>query len=73
MYRKIIDVVTKASLSVQLPKEYLYKQIEVIAFELENGIKKPTNKDFNEAISFFDSLNVDMNNFKFDRNDANKR
>lgn len=73
MYRKIIDVVTKASLSVQLPKEYLYKQIEVIAFELENGIKEPTNKDFNEAISFFDSLNVDMNNFKFDRNDANKR
>lgn len=66
-------MVSEENLSVQLPKEYLNKQIEVIAFELSNNVEKPTDSDFRNAISFFDSLNVNMNNFKFDRDEANQR
>ncbi|MFP5039733.1 hypothetical protein [Parasediminibacterium sp. JCM 36343] len=73
MYRKIIDVLSEDNLQVQLPKEYLNKQVEVIAFELDEDIKGKPAKEFDEAISFFDSLNVDMRNFKFNRDEANER
>ena len=73
MYRKIIDVVNEENLFIQLPKEYLNKQIEVIAFEVENTNEKVDKKKFNDAMAFFDTLNVDMSNFKFDRDEANER
>ena len=73
MYRKIIDVVNEENLFIQLPKEYLNKQVEVIAFEVENTNEKVDKKKFNDAMAFFDTLNVDMSNFKFDRDEANKR
>lgn len=73
MYRKIIDMVSEEKLSVQLPKEYLNKQVEVIAFELNNHVEKTSDSDFTNAIAFFDSLNVNMNNFKFNRDEANQR
>jgi hypothetical protein len=73
MYRKIIDVVNEENLFIQLPKEYLNKQVEVIAFEVENTNEKVDKKKFNDAMAFFDTLNVDMSNFKFDRDEANER
>lgn len=73
MYRKIIDVVNEENLFIQLPKEYLNKQVEVIAFEVENTNEKVDKKKFNDAMAFFDTLNVDMSNFKFDRDEANNR
>ena len=73
MYRKIIDVVNEENLFIQLPKEYLNKQVEVIAFEVEKINEKVDKKKFNDAMAFFDTLNVDMSNFKFDRDEANKR
>lgn len=73
MYRKIIDVVNEENLFIQLPKEYLNKQVEVIAFEVENTNEKVDKKKFNDAMAFFSTLNVDMSNFKFDRDEANER
>ena len=73
MYRKIIDVVNEENLFIQLPKEYLNKQVEVIAFEVEKINEKVDKKKFNDAMAFFDTLNVDMSNFKFDRDEANER
>ena len=35
--------------------------------------EKVDKKKFNDAMAFFDTLNVDMSNFKFDRDEANKR
>ena len=73
MYRKIIDVVNEENLFIQLPKEYLNKQVEVIAFEVESINEKVDKKKFNDAMAFFSTLNVDMSNFKFDRDEANER
>ncbi len=73
MYRKIIDVVNEENLFIQLPKEYLNKQVEVIAFEVEKTNEKIDKKKFEEAMAFFSTLNVDMSNFKFNRDEANER
>jgi len=73
MYRKIIDVVNEENLFIQLPKEYLNKQVEVIAFELGGNTNEIDDKKFKEAMAFFSTLNVDMSNFKFDRDEANER
>lgn len=73
MYRKIFKAESEEDLLVKLPGEYLNKEIEVIAFQLSEedyAVKKQRAK---EAIEFFDTLNVDMSNFKFDRDEANAR
>ena len=73
MYRKIIEAEKKEDLTIQLPAQYLNKRVEVIAFELEEPSEKSGTKDFSDAIAFFDSIQVDMSDFKFNREEANER
>ena len=75
MYRKIFKAESKQDLLVELPGEYLNKQIEVIAFQLgDDDITTAEEKgDLDEAMKFFDSIHADMSNFKFNRDEANER
>ena len=60
MYRKIFDAVSEEDLTVQLPKEYLNKKVEIIAFELANEkISVPDEvNDFSDAETFFEACNA---------------
>ena len=74
MYRRIIKVVKEDDLQMQLPKEYLNKEVEVIAFELnENDEQEKKRQEVNEAIAFFKSISVDISDFKFNRDEANEQ
>lgn len=73
MYRKIIKAEKEDDLNIQLPKEYLNKEVEVIAFEVEERNDAIKRKEIEEAIAFFRSVSVDMSDFKFNRDEANER
>ncbi len=73
MFRKIFKAESKKDLLVELPAEYLNKQVEVIAFQVDEEdffVKKQQAK---EAIDFFNTIQADMSDFKFDRDEANAR
>ncbi|MHA4742385.1 hypothetical protein [Dyadobacter sp. MSC1_007] len=75
LVREII-VPTSNSYTLTLPDEMVGKQVEVIAFEVENSpLSAPTGKSKIDQITdiraiFKDSL-VDLSGFKFDRDEAN--
>ncbi len=82
MYRSIITP-KETKLTIELPYEMVGKAVEVLAFEIEKK-ETPTEKPedlpvgrrkrtFEEAIAFWDSMAVDMSNFKFNREEANER
>ncbi len=73
MYRKIIKVEKEEDLRIELPKEYLNKEVEVTASEIEDASYEQKRKNVKEAIDFFNKISVDMSNFKFDRDEANER
>lgn len=73
MYRKIFKAESKEDLSIELPDEYLNKNIEVIAFQVGDDDYAVKKQNAKEAIEFFNTLQVDMSNFKFDRDEANAR
>ncbi len=72
MFRKIIKIEKEEDLTVELPKEYLHKEIEVTAEEVEDVFAEK-RKLAKEATDFFNSISVDMSNFKFNRDEANER
>lgn len=82
MFRTIITP-KETTLTIELPDQMVGKTVEVIAFEIEkNGetIVKPEDlveskpkRTFEEAVAFWDSMAVDMSNFKFNREEANER
>jgi hypothetical protein len=82
MYRAIITP-KETTLTIELPDQLVGKSVEVIAFEIEKneaGIMKPEDskpikrkRTFEEAVAFWDSIAVDMTNFKFNREEANER
>ncbi|MCE7065610.1 hypothetical protein [Dyadobacter sp. CY326] len=70
LIREII-VPTGNSYTINLPDEMIGKQVEVIAFEIEN-------RSFDEKIDKMAKLNdslqdlkIDLSNYKFDRDEAN--
>lgn len=60
---------------LHLPDGYVGKTVEVIAFEIgekeEVSVAKPSASD--AARAFFESIQVDMSGFRFNRDDANER
>jgi len=60
----------KQTISFDIPKDYVGKQIEVIAFAKGEGITKeqPTKKKVS-----FTVLHVDTKDYKFNRDEANER
>ena len=78
MYRKIFIPQDESNLiiQIQLPKSYLNKAVEVVAFE----VGKDDENEFAErkeaakkATDFFRTINIDTTGYKFDRNEANER
>ncbi len=69
MIRKVITA-DKNILSLPLPENFIGKQVEVIAFTLDEPVKqnkKPSAKDV------FKALKLDTKGYKFDRDEANSR
>ncbi len=57
---------------LELPDEYVGKQVEVIAFTLEeNNASAKSAAD--DALQFYDSIRIDLSDYKFDRDEANER
>ncbi len=76
MYRKVFVAETASQLTINLPIEYLNKGVEVIAFEIEDNLDSAylnKKKAAQTAIQFFNTLQFDMSDFKFDRDEANER
>ena len=70
MIRTIITSNTQ-TVYFNIPKDYVGKELEVIAFTKEEGIEeeKPLGKKF----ASFDAIKIDTTNFKFNRDEANER
>ena len=70
MIRTIITPNTQ-TVHFNIPKDYVGKELEVIAFTKEEGMEeeKPSSKKF----ASFDAIKIDTKNFKFNRDEANER
>lgn len=81
MYRQIIHPENKSELIVHLPEEFLGKDLVVNVNEVKKKKKivkkKKTDsthaRKLAKAKRFFNSISVDMSNFKFNREEANAR
>ena len=73
MFGKIIKVENEEDLRVELPKEYMHKEIEITADEVDEKSSQDEVNDFSDAKAFFDKFQIDMSQFKFERNEANER
>jgi hypothetical protein len=69
MIRTIITPNTQ-TVSFNIPQKYIGKELQVIAFEKEEGLE---NKAFPKKFISFDSISIDTKNFKFSRDEANER
>jgi hypothetical protein len=58
-------------ISFTIPQNYVGKELEVIVFEKEEGNQEKLNLP-KKRVSF-NALSIDTKNFKFDRNEANRR
>ena len=77
MFRTVFTPVEVSDLIIQLPEEYLRKQVEVIAFDVKGEIR-PASLDKearrNRIIKVIDNLpSVDFRDYKFNREEANER
>ncbi len=77
MFRKII-IPESVNISLLLPENFIGKQIEVIAFKVDDEkiIEKQSGADkyaWENAKNFFDAHRIDLTNFKFNREEANER
>ena len=70
MYREII-IPTDTHQVIELPEEFIGKEVEIIAFPVEN--KECIKYVFEDALKFWKKNRIDMTNFKFDRIEANER
>lgn len=57
------------NVTLSIPKEYIGRELEIIAFTKE----EVANKQSFSRKATFDSLAIDTRNYKFDRNEANER
>ena len=60
----------KQTISFDIPKDYVGKQIEVIAFAKGEGITKEQPEKKNVT---FNALSIDTRGYKFNRDEANER
>jgi hypothetical protein len=73
MIRKIIKPKTKDQLHFKLPEEYLGKEIEVIAFDIEQN-ENLKSRTFEEIESHFNKgVLISTKDFIFNRDEANER
>lgn len=73
MFRQII-VPENTQLLLQIPAEFVGKEVEVIAFEItewKTTVIKNKDTRIKTLEKALENYRVDMSNFKFDRNQAN--
>jgi len=70
MLRQII-IPSESNHTVTLPKVYYGKKVMVIISALDEKVNNLTKAE--EARKFFNSVQVNMTGFKFDREEANER
>lgn len=70
MIRTIVTPITQ-TVFFEIPKDYVGKEIEVIAFAKSEGFES-YKKNEKKFVSF-DAIKIDTTNFKFDRDEANER
>jgi len=70
MYREII-IHTDTKQTIEFPEEFVGKQVEIIAFPIEE--KERNQSKTEKAFNFWRNHSIDMSHFKFDREEANKR
>lgn len=75
MYRQVIRPENKEDLIVHIPDEFLGKKVSIEVNEMKSikKNKKDRAKALKKAFDFFNSISVDMSNFKFNRDEANER
>ncbi len=59
----------KASISFDIPERYIGKEIEIIAFEKNEGSNEKTPK--RKAVTF-DAVSIDTRGYRFNREEANE-
>lgn len=72
-FTRMIRTIIKAKknfLTIPLPNEYVGKQLEVIAFMVDDEFDNPL-KDKKQTT--FDAVSLDTRGFKFNRDEANER
>jgi hypothetical protein len=69
MIRQILKV-DSDTVSISVPKNYIGKVLEIIAFTREEGL---STEGAVKEDSTFNALSLDTRGFKFDRNEANER
>ncbi len=65
----IIPKTEKVNLTITVPENYIGREMEVIAFTKDEGVVK---KNGGKKVAFA-VLNVNRNDFKFNRDEANER
>lgn len=70
MIRKLIKVESD-KISISVPKDYIGKVMEVIAFSRDEAVANKEVKKKKKAT--FNALSLDTLGFKFNRNEANER
>lgn len=69
MIRKIVKVESD-KISISVPKDYIGKVMEVIAFSRDEAVNKEAKKKKKVT---FNALSLDTVGFKFNREEANER
>jgi len=75
MFHRIIHPRKKEDLLLELPEEFLDKEVEIQANEVngKHAEEKSREERLKEYFEFLDTIKVDMKDFKFDRDEANER
>lgn len=69
MIRKLVKV-ESYKISISVPKDYIGKVMEVIAFSRDETVNKEAKK---KKKATFNAVSLDTVGFKFNREDANER
>lgn len=69
MIRTIV-IPQNENLQIKIPKSYVGKEIEVIAFENGEGNASKEQISLNKT---FNAISIDTRNYKFNREEANER
>jgi hypothetical protein len=74
MIRTLI-VPDQQNINIRIPESFVGKTVEIIAFEINEteGPSKAAPKSFDEVLKFYQSVNLDLSGYKFDRDEANER
>lgn len=70
IHTKIIPSDTLVNLSFYVPKDYIGKEVDVIAFTQNEGLQSEETAKKQVA---FTALSIDTLSFKFNREEANER